>query len=261
MAKTAAKKTAKKKTAAKAEETKKNKTMIAGIVSVVVIIGVVLLVMNAGGMAKRAIEKVASHTLGVPVHIASLDISLQEKQVVVGGLKISNPEGYKNAHALTIETIDIAASDITKELLSFNNIIVSGTDLYLEVTENGTNFTDLRKKVDTKASAEEKAAGDPAKVIIDLLRIENARVHPSVTLAGGDMQTMTLRDIELRNIGRKSNGVLASEAIGEVLDEVVQVATEASMEQGFLKGLSSESMEDLGLSSGLFDKVRGIFGN
>lgn len=235
------------------------------IVLSVLVVGGIVVYLNYTNFAKIAIEKMATKTLGVNVTIASLDIDISNMKADVGGLKIANPQGYSKPHVITVDSISIDLKGVTKELATFDNISVTGTTINLEVMENGTNLTAIRNNVDSKASAKEvKAEGGeekpPVKVVITELLINNATLNPSSTLTGGDLASVTLPDIILRGIGQKQNGVLASEAIAQILNYVTKVAVNAAAKAGFLEGMNIESLKamqsSLGLSSGFVDKAK-----
>lgn len=257
------KKTAKKKTAGKKAESKNPKLAVALVLVVAAIIGAVALVMNVGSLAKMTAEKVVSATLGAPVTIASLDISLQDKQIRAGGVKIGNPAGYSQSYAATADEIIIAAERISQELLVFTDIKVTGTTLNMEVSEQGSNFTALREHARQYAAAQEQAGQQGgALVIIRSLTVEKATLNPGVILTGTAPQPVTLPDIRIRGIGEQSNGVPPGTAIAEIANYVVRVAVITALEQGFLRGMPPETLrsiqQQLGIPPGFMDQVRDL---
>lgn len=252
------------------------------IVLSVLVIGGALVYMQSDNLVKGIVEKVATKTLGVDVRIAALDISLKEKTVDVGGITVANPSGFTKPHAITVNRVSITLEDLAQGLITFENILVDGTTVNLEVAESGTNLTTIRNNMDRKASTKtatvktEGGEQPPMKVIIDNLLISKASLNPTVTLAGGDLASVNLPNIQLQDVGRKQNGVLASEALGQILDHVTRVSVNAAGKAGFLQGMSTESLKDmqgsLGLSGGFVDKakddiknlgenIKGLFGN
>lgn len=209
--------------------------------------GGVFLYMNFGDIAKNMAEKIASDTLGVSVSIGKVDVGLKEKTVTVSNVKVGNPKGYKGSHAATIETIYLKADTLSQALLKFNDVSVTGSEIYLEVKENATNLTDIKKTVNSKAAKGDKAA-QQIKVIIEQMKIENMRVHPSVLLTGlGDMQPITLPPIRLNGIGTKENGVLAREAIGQIWQSISNEVSKSANSAGFYQGVSPDALQDIGV--------------
>jgi len=209
--------------------------------------GGVFIMMNLGDIAKNMAEKIASDTMGVSVSIGKIDVVLQEKSVTVTNIRVGNPPGYKGRHAAMIEKVHIKAETLSRALLKFNDISVSGSEIYLEVKESGTNLTDIKKTVNSKAEKGDKAA-QKIKVIIEKMRIEKMRVHPGVLLAGlGDLEPITVPDINLRGIGTKENGVLAREAIGQIWNAISKSVSSGANSAGFYQGISPDILQDIGV--------------
>lgn len=239
--------------------------------------------MNLGSIAKTVSERIASETLGVRVTINKMEISLQEKKVDVRGFEIGNPKGYKRASALTTDHIHIALGDLSKELIEFKDISVKGTNVFVEVSENGTNLNDIKKNLSRKkpAGKAEKAesseggeAKKPVKVIIDRLVVGETKLEPSVTLTDSSLVSITVPAMTLRDVGRKQNGVLASEAIAQIWSTLSKRFNASAMSAGFLEGLSTDILKDIGVSNlkqikdsikgdvdALKDGVKSLFGN
>ena len=251
-------------------------SLLAGVVGLIVI-GAVVLYLNLGNVAKALTEKIGSETLGVKVSLAAMDISLQDKKVEVKGLKIANPPGYKKAQSMSVDLIRVVGESFSKELLIFDEITVSGTTINMEVAEEGTNLSDLKKNIKPKASAEEKTeSGEPIKVIIRKLTIDDATLNPAVMLISQEMSPVTMPDIILTGIGQKTNGVLISEAVAQVLDRVTKTATKAASQQGMLQGMDDAALQEIGAQmdmgkslldnakkdvEGLTEGIKGLFGN
>ena len=253
----------------------KTKGIIAGAVLTLLVIGGAYIFMNMGNIAKTVSEKIGTRTLGVNVSLASVDIDLKNKTVTAKGLEIDNPKGYSTPHSVTIDTIQIALDSFSKELLTFTNINTSGTHIYVDYKDGGLNLSDLHKGLNARASAHKDAPEESRlAVIIKTLRIDNAMIHPSGDFANESVKQFPMPNIYMTGIGQKTNGVLVSEAIAQILGVVTQKATEASLKQGILSGLDESALADIqssmGISGGLLDsiqketenmgsKLRGIF--
>lgn len=216
---------------------------------------------NVGGLAKRGIENRATLALGVPVKIAGLDISLQNKEIAVTGIEVFNPQGYSDAVAVGIGTAKIAADSIGQQVLVFNQINVDATKILFETTEQGSNMTQLRRQA--KAGQEGAApAADDVKVIIKELIISNATLQPAGLAAGVSAEPLTLPDIRIAGIGVKENGVSVPVAMAHITDALTVVSVKAALERNLLTGITPENLQiiqqDLGIPASLMDQVRGI---
>lgn len=218
---------------------------------VLLVAGGIYLYVNLDSLAKQLSEQVASDALGVPVTIGAMTITLEEKKVVVSGIKVANPPGYKKAHALTIGRIEIAAETLSQELLSFARVSVDGTDVNLEVTGKSTNLGDLKKNVDAgQGSAAAAPEEEQIKVIVKKFALTKAQLNPSVTLLDRDLAFVTVPDIHLSGIGQKEGGVVAQEAISQIMAAVLKNFNSAANGAGFLEGLSLDALNNIGVSTG-----------
>ncbi|MCK5373650.1 MAG: hypothetical protein KAJ40_00035 [Alphaproteobacteria bacterium] len=221
------------------------------------------LYLNLDALAKRFSEQAASDALGVPVSIGEMTISLSEKKIVVNNISVANPKGYKNKNALTVKNITIAGESFSKELLTFALVQVGGIVVNLEVNERGVNLGALKKyseKTAQKASKESKgnsssSAGSDIKVIIRKFSLTDAQVNPSITLLNGDLASVKAPDINIIGIGEKENGALSQEVIAQIMNIVLEEFNQTANSAGFLKGLSLDMLNDIGVSTGeVFNK-------
>ena len=232
-----------------------------------IVIGVGYIYVNMDNMAKNFAEQAASDALGVPVTIGKMKILLENKKVIVSNIAVSNPKGYSKPNAITINEITVTGESFSTALLTFANISVDGTAVNLEVNEKGTNLGDLKKRAEQKSvsskptnssakqSSEDKPKHDnkqkDLKVIVKNFALTSAQLTPSVTLLGdNDLATVKVPDIHLSGIGEKENGILAEEAIAQIMNSVLERFNESSNSAGFLEGLSLDSLNAIGVSTG-----------
>lgn len=240
-----------------------NKTMKAafglfGILVVLILVVGVFLYLNMDAVAKNLSEQAASKALGVPVTIGSMDISLEQKKIEVSDIAVANPKGYKGAHALTVDKIVVAGESFSKDLLVFSLVQVDGTAVNLEVSEQGVNLGALKTHTQTVSSntSSSSASSDDIsknniKVIVREFSLTGAQLTPSIMLTPSEeLSTVNVPDIILKNIGEKENGVEAEEAVAQIMSAVLDVFNKNASNAGFLKGLSLETLNSIGISTG-----------
>ena len=256
--------TAHKTTAAKpakganANEKKPSSGLIITMVGAFVLVGVVVVLMNMGSMVKATVEKIASDTLGVPVTLAALEIKPAEMTVTVTGLNVGNPQGFTKPSSFTIGKIGLTAETLSPELLVFQKIDVESTAINLEVSENATNLSTISRNVNSKAAAETTSAQQkqPPKIIVRELVFNGVTLNPSATLIGGDMMPVDITNLRLTGIGEKENGVLASEAITQVLESVTKTSLQAGLQAGYMQGMTPEALGDIKSQFGIAETFR-----
>lgn len=208
------------------------------LLGILIIAAGVFLYLNFGDIAKNTAEKIATNALGVKVRISSLDISLKEKQVRVNNLRISNPPGYKKSHAVTTDEIVIGLNTASKKLIDFKDIRVNGSTVNLEVTEKGSNLTDL-KKLASRKKQKESVGSEQIRVIVRNMVFGASTLNPSFTLLKGDIPSITIPSVRISNIGQRGNGALAQDAVSQIMRQYLTIAQREARQAGMFKGIES----------------------
>lgn len=193
-------------------------------------------------LAKPVVERIASKTLGVAVTIESMEIELEKKSVKVSNVRIANPPGFSKPHAVTIDLATVSLDKVERKFVGFRTINVRGTTAYLEVKPDGTNFHALQKNL-------EKGGGSSGslKVAIGRLFILGTRLRPSVTLLEEqNLSPVRVADIKLQDIGTKENGVVAGEAVRQVMEPFLAALAKSAGSAGFYEGLSTDMLKEIG---------------
>ncbi len=223
---------------------------ILGVVSVVLLVGIIIFYMSLGSIVKTIAEKVGSETLGVDVHIGSIDIAALDKRITVRDVRISNPEGFKGPYAMKVDYINIEAETLSGDLLKFNDVTFKGTDLFLEINEKGTNFNSLKnnsKENSRKSFSKRTSMGDgkePPKIIVKKFEISEAMLHPKIILVKSNLKAIKLPKIVLKNIGQKSDGIRAGKVVAEIWAAISSKAIKASTSTSLLDGISHKEALD-----------------
>lgn len=207
--------------------------------------GGVYILMHLNTLARPLTERIASEAMGVKVSIDSLDISLKDKRVSVRGVHVANPKGYSNPYAIVIGKADVALNSVGEKLIDFKDIIVHDTEVFVEVKENGTNLNALQKGM---KGADKPANENPLKVIIRRFILNGAKIYPSVTLLSEKtLDPVSFHPVELRGVGERENGVLAQEAVSQVMQPLLQSFSSEAMDAGFYKGMDAQALKDMGI--------------
>lgn len=230
----------------------------AGVVLGVLTVGAVALYLNMGSMSKSLTERVASQTLGVPVTLARMDVDLPGKTAAVSSLTVANPAGFKGASSFTADKITIVAESLSPALVVFKTIEISGAAVNLEVTETTTNLSAIRNQVDSRAAEKPAGGGQkaPPRVVIRDLLFNGVKLNPVSTPLGGDMMPVELAALRITGIGEQQNGVLASAAIAQVLEQVTKTALQSGIQAGYMQGMAPEALSGLKSQMGIVATFR-----
>ena len=213
----------------------RNIVLIAGGGLLVAAIGAgVWLYSSLDSLVKSAIEEYGPQILGVSVKVGSVKLSLTDGKGTIKNLRIGNPPGYKASQALTLSELSIALdpASVTRDVVLIRDILVSGASVNYEKTGNTTNLDAIQRNVDAymrKSGGGKAAAGGPEKkMIIDRLAIRGTRASVTSSLTAGSTITTSIPDIQLRDIGKRTNGATAGEVTRQVMNALVSAVTRAA---------------------------------
>lgn len=195
---------------------------VLGIVIALAVLGVIaffVLSNPLGRLVKLAIESFGPDMMQAEMRVNSVNISTADGRGKLMGLKLGNPKGFKTDHALKADTIDIEIepASIAQDVVVLHKVLIDAPHIIYEKGDNGTNFDAIQRNVEAylgtgKGGKEDK--GEGKKMIIDSFIIRNAKVNYNGTI------DLSLPDIELHNIGKKSNGATSAQVTRAIIAEL-----------------------------------------
>jgi hypothetical protein len=226
-------------------------------VLVTTIAGVAWLASSLDSLVKSAIERYGPEITGVTVQVGSVNLSPRDGRGSIKGLRLGNPKGYRTARALALGEITIALepASLAGDVIRIREIVVEGADITYEKVGNLTNLEAIQRNVDAYArkfgGAQPAAGGRQKKMVIDSLVIRSSKVNLSSALTAGNALSVSLPDIHLRDIGKRTNNATAGATAAEVTRQVIN-ALVAAVGRAAASGLRKSA-------SGVGDSVRGLF--
>jgi hypothetical protein len=203
----------------------------------IIISSVVLLVLAAGGavwwlyasrdaLIKRAIEHYGPELTGVSVKVKGVKLEPVDGRGAISGIELGNPRGFSAPHSVTLGEARLAVDPgtITSNVVHVREISLEAPSITYERGAQGDNLSAIQKHIESRlpkskgGTGEAKEPSPERKFIIDRVRVRGAKVN----YAG--MATVDLPEIQLRDLGKKSNGATAAEITREVWGELQRVA-------------------------------------
>jgi hypothetical protein len=213
----------------------RNIALVAGGGLVVAAIGAgVWLYSSLDSLVKSAIETYGPQITGVSVTVGSVSLSPTSGQGTIKNLRLGNPQGYKTRHAVAVGeiTVRLDPASLASNPVLIREILVSGADVNYEKVGNTTNLETIQRNVDAymrKSGGGKASAGGPEKkMIIDRLAIRGTRASATSSLIAGSTVTTSIPDIQLRDIGKRSNGATAGEVTRQVMNALTAAVTRAA---------------------------------
>lgn len=201
------------------------------ILIVVVFIGFVLF-LNAA--VKAAVEVGAPEVLGVPVTVGGVSVQPLRGKVIVKELTVGNPEGFKSEYLFKLGELDfeLDTSSLGSDTILIKKIHILKPQISYEQGLTGNNISALlnrlEKDEEKKTEAEEKKAEtteSETKVVIESFLLDEAQVRVSAKLVGDKQVVLPLPPIELKDIGKESEGASLADIITRVIRAVLGSVT------------------------------------
>ncbi|MBL6929602.1 MAG: hypothetical protein ISR44_10560 [Rhodospirillales bacterium] len=243
----------------------------AGLV-VIIVVGVVFLWSNIGGIIKSAVEEFGTKILKAEVTLNEVDISTTSGSGALKGLNIGNPSGFETdkAFSLGLVSIKLDTGTITSDTIVIKEIVVQAPDITYEIGTGGSNLDKLKENADAYVKVATGGGGsssadsaDGKKLIIEHLYIRDAKMNVSATFLGGKKFGATLPEIHLTDIGKEDNGAGPGEIADQVISAITDSATGAvsGIDFGDMAGKVTEQLGDIlggagGMAGGAADAVK-----
>jgi hypothetical protein len=188
---------------------------------VAVSIVVILLVLIVGfsifgaGMIKAVVEKTASSTLGVPVTVKSINLSILSGKVGIKGLVVNNPPGYANPTLLELGdgVVNLDIRSLMSDTIKIQLVKLDDTKLTIEQKGLTNNLNEILDKLPKEEKGVAPKTEQPGKnLTVTKLEITNTNVKVKLLPIPGKSDTVSLKldPIVMENLGTDKKLSVAS---------------------------------------------------
>jgi hypothetical protein len=172
-------------------------------------------------MIGKAIEVAGTQTLGVPVTVEGINLSLLKGQVGIKGLVVKNPEGYANDTLLELDegVIKLDTGSLFSDTIKIELIKLDGTKLTMEQKGLTNNLKEILDRLPKEEKAETEPAEKGKNLHIDKLEITNTNVKVKLLPIPGksDTVSMNIDPIVMTDLGTDKKlkiGTLIAKILG-----------------------------------------------
>lgn len=190
-----------------------------------------------GDMIRSGLEKTGPALLGVTVDVQGVSVSPLAGTTRITGISLGNPQGYREPASIKLTSLqaDLEPQSLFSSPTVIRSIVVDGLVLTWEDNRKGVNLLEIQQRImdmlEKQKSVVDQESGSPpagdtstpdtgsnqARLRIDQLTFRGGQLRLVTSLLSGRVITLTLPDLILTGIGQKENGVLAGEALRQVL--------------------------------------------
>lgn len=168
-----------------------------------------------GALIKAGIETFGPDMTQAQVRVSKVTLSPADGRGALSGLLLGNPRGFKTAHALKANHIEVMIEPATlaDDVVLIHKILIDAPEISYEKGDHGSNFDAIQHNVEQYlgAGGKKSASGSGRKMIIESLVIRGAKVNYN------GMLDLSLPDIELHNIGKKSGGATSAQVVAAIV--------------------------------------------
>lgn len=182
-------------------------------------------------IVKVALEHFGPDVTGVAIKVGDVSISPRDGRGTLKGVEIGNPAGFTSPRAARLGEMSVVIDPATlgAPVILIREIKVESASISYERSARTTNLDAIQKNIEgyikRGALAQESAAspmlGAKRRFIIERLTIRAAKVTMTNPALKGQGITFDLPDIELRDMGKRQNGITASEAANIVAGTLI----------------------------------------
>ena len=187
-------------------------------------------------IAKIALEFFGPHVAGVSVKVGETSFSAREGRGNLKNVEIGNPSGFSASRAARFGEVRVALdpTTVTGPVLLVHEIVIDSPVIVYERGDRGTNLDAIQKRIEgyikskgggTDASSD-APQGTSHRVVVERLSIRGAKVTMTNPGLKGQGVSFDLPDIELRDVGKRQNGItpsqLANIVTGAILARIAQ---------------------------------------
>ncbi len=195
---------------------------LVAVLVILLVIGVVAAFFFIDRLAKTAVERGSTYALGVETTLESADVRIFKGEFDMGALHVSNPEGFKTPHFLTLDDGGVAVTlgSLREEIIELPTLHLTGIDINLEKQAGKSNYKVILENLKRLSEGKPADAESKTRYIVREVSMRDINVHVDVLPIGGEATRLHLDipEITLTDVGSDTGkGVLMSELSGIIV--------------------------------------------
>ncbi|MBO5939839.1 MAG: hypothetical protein J6R18_01405 [Kiritimatiellae bacterium] len=173
----------------------------------------------------------------------------------IRGIRLSNPDGFGSSPAFSLAdfSMQVDVGSLFSDTIIVKEVLVGGSFVSYYSNDGKNNFDIILSNVKNAQKSKKDDAGELAenekakesfskKVVIEHLKIADTKVK---LMKSDVMPAFVLPPLELKDIGKKSNGATLEEVWGQVANSVMNATASAGDGLGMLGGLLGDGFNGL----------------
>ena len=255
-----------------------------GVLVIGIVTMIVLVILNLGGLIKKAVETVGPRLTQTEVRLGSADISVLTGSGTLSDFYLGNPAGFTMPSAVEGGTIRVTVvkDSLTTDRIIIEEIYVDSPTISYEKRGKTDNFQAIVNNIKKAVGSEDKAADTPAEsegagtgsqktIQINHFIVKNGKINVGGSLLdvfGSEAMGIDLPDIHLKDIGKEKEttpaeafALILSEMTGDVTGTVTQFGKQLSETLGKAMEGAGDAVKGAGKAGeSVGGAIKGLFG-
>ena len=222
---------------------------IALVALALIVIGALAVYFNLNRIVRRTVEVQATDSLALQTKVGGARLALFGGALTLDDLTIASPEGYNAPHMLALDSgsVDVSYGELRGDPVRIDSLTLHKPRLVIEQSNGKFNFQVLSERGSQtpqesgSPSDGQRQEGEPIRVIVEKLKIENAAVVLRPGLPGLEQEIVVdVPTFELTDVGTgdgSQNGAAIKDVVMEVIGALAAKSGNANIPEQLKKQL------------------------
>jgi len=210
---------------------KRGFTILMAVGLIIFCAAIITIYISIGSVITDTIEAKGSQITQTKVTLKEADFAPSTGVTTLTQLKVANPAGFKTKHAFSFDTIElwVDAETLTSDVLVIKSMVLVAPEIIYEITESTDNLRTLKSYIENSLTKANSAPFTGKKLIIENFFVRNGVVVVQAAEITGQRKTAQIADIQLKDIGKKENGLIPAQLIQRLMTPLLRQTTIAAL--------------------------------
>jgi len=210
---------------------KRGFTILMAVGLIIFCAAIITIYISIGSVITDTIEAKGSQITQTKVTLKEADFAPSTGVTTLTQLKVANPAGFKTKHAFSFDIIElwVDAETLTSDVLVIKSMVLVAPEIIYEITGSTDNLRTLKSYIENSLTKANSAPFTGKKLIIENFFVRNGVVVVQAAEITGQRKTAQIADIQLKDIGKKENGLIPAQLIQRLMTPLLRQTTIAAL--------------------------------
>ncbi|MBL4741146.1 MAG: hypothetical protein JKY12_09125 [Sneathiella sp.] len=210
---------------------KRGFTILMAVGLIIFCAAIITIYISIGSVITDTIEAKGSQITQTKVTLKEADFAPSTGVTTLTRLKVANPVGFESKHAFSFDTIElwIDTETLVSDVLVIKSMVLVAPEIIYEITASDDNLRTLKKYIENSLTKANSQPFTGKKIIVENFFVRNGVVVVQAAEIKGQRKTAQISDIQLKDIGKRENGLIPAELIQRLMIPLLRQTTLAAL--------------------------------